>query len=294
LKLNHQVAAAEAGLTAEKIMRRNLGFSRGMIRKLKRSSGVLVNGQIVYLNKRLQEGDRLSINLRFARYTDVPPQPIPIEIAYEDDHLLIVIKPCNMLVHPLKHEQENTLANAILYHYGNETEPVFRPITRLDRDTSGLVVIAKHAHAGYRLARQLGDGELWREYLAVAHGLFALERGTIDLPINRCGDSKAKRMVSPDGRQAITHYQVEEYLAGNTLVRLRLVTGRTHQIRVHMSHIGHPLVGDTLYGGRAEGIDRQALHCRRVGLKHPVTGEALVVEAPLPEDMQRLIMSRGK
>lgn len=290
LKLNHQVEAAEAGLTAEMIMWKNLGFSRGMIRKLKRSSGVLVNGQAVYLNERLQEGDRLSISLQFAGYTDVTPQPIPIDIAYEDDHLLVVNKPSNMLVHPLKHEPENTLANAVLYHFNNNgTEPVFRPVSRLDRDTSGLVVVAKHAHAGFRLASQLGTGELRREYLAVVHGLLALERGAVDLPIARCRDSKIKHMVSPGGRRAITHYQVEEYLAGNTLVKLRLVTGRTHQIRVHMSQIGHPLVGDTLYGGRAEGIERQALHCRRVRLKHPVTGEMLVVEAPLPEDMQELI-----
>lgn len=289
MKLSYQVTAAEAGLTAERIMQRNLGFSRTMIRKLKRLSGVEVNGQAAYLNKRLQEGDQISVNLRCAEYTNVLPQPIPIEIAYEDDHLLVVNKPHNMLVHPLKHEPKNTLANAVLYHFDNDTEPVFRPLSRLDRNTSGLVVVAKHAHAGFRLAQQLNSGELWREYLAVVHGLLEQERASIDLPIGRCEDSIVKRMVRPDGRRAITNYQVEQYLANSTLARLRLVTGRTHQIRVHMSHIGHPLVGDALYGGRVEGINRQALHCCRVGMKHPINGDELIIDAPIPEDMRELI-----
>ncbi|MDF9409591.1 RluA family pseudouridine synthase [Pelotomaculum isophthalicicum JI] len=291
MKLSYQVTAADAGLTAERIMQKNLGFSRTTIRKLKRLSGVVVNGQAAYLNKRLQEGDQISVNLRFEEYTNVLPQPIPIEIAYEDEHLLIVNKPHNMLVHPLKHEPENTLANAILYHFDNNTEPVFRPLSRLDRNTSGLVVVAKHAHAGFRLAQQLSSGELWREYLAVVGGFLEQESGSIDLPIGRCKDSKVKRMVCPDGRRAITYYQVKQYLADSTLARLRLVTGRTHQIRVHMSHIGHPLVGDALYGGRMEGINRQALHCCRVGMKHPITGNELIIDAPIPEDMRRLILS---
>jgi len=289
LKLNYQVKTTEAGFTAEKVLRQNLGFSRGMVRRLKRTGGVLVNGQAFYLNRRLQEGDLLCVNLHFDEFTDAPPQPIPIDIVYEDEHILVVDKPPDMLVHPLKHEPLDTLANAVLYHYiENNTEPVFRPVSRLDRNTSGLVVVAKHAHAGFRLTSQLGTGELRREYLAVVHGLVAQKQGSIDLSIARCRDSKIKQMVHPDGRRAQTFYNVEEYLAGNTLLKLRLTTGRTHQIRVHMSHLGHPLVGDTLYGGREEEINRQALHCCRIRLLHPITGGPLVLEAPLPEDIRRI------
>lgn len=181
MKLCYQVSAEETGRTAEKIIHDNLGLSRAMVRRLKRSSGVQVNGQAVYLNTRLQEGDRLSVDLRLSKSTEVTPQPIPIDIVYEDEHLLVVSKPAGMLVHPLKHEPENTLANAVLYHYTlNGTEPVFRPLTRLDKDTSGLVILAKSAHAGYRLTQQMGTGELWREYFASAHGLLTPAQGSIE------------------------------------------------------------------------------------------------------------------
>lgn len=295
MKHYYQVKTAEAGFTVERILRQSLGFSRGMVRKLKRTGGVLVNGQATYLNRRLQDGDLLSVNLYFDESTAVLPQPIPIDIVYEDEHLLVVNKPHHMLVHPLKSEPENTLANAVLYHYlENQVEPVYRPVTRLDRDTSGLVVIAKHMHAGHRLTCQLGAGELHREYLAVVHGLLAQREGAIDAPLARCPISIIRQAVQPGGRRALTHYRVEKYLADSTLVNLRLETGRTHQIRAHMSHAGHPLVGDTLYGGREEGIKRQALHCRRISLLHPITGDMLALQAPLPEDMERLILDNSK
>lgn len=290
MKLSYQVAAAEAGQTVEGILRKNLGFSRTMLRKLKRFSGVLVNGQEVLLNQRLQAGDRLSIRLQFAGSTDIIPQPLPIDIKYEDEHLLIVDKPGNMLVHPLKHEPLNTLANAVLGHYNKDEELVYRPLSRLDRNTSGLVVVVKHAYAGCRLARQLITGELWKEYLALVHGDLSPECGFIDLPIGRCRDSTIKHMVCAAGKQAATNYQVEKHLVGCTLVKLRPTTGRTHQIRVHMSHIGHPLLGDSLYGGCVDDITRQALHCCLVRLKHPITGEVLEVEAPLPKDMEEVIL----
>ena len=195
-----------------------------------------------------------------------------------------------MLVHPLKHEQENTLANAVLHYYLEKgIEAAFRPMSRLDRNTSGLVVIAKHAYAAFRLGQQLSNGGLQREYLAVVHGLIAQEQGIIDLPVARSDDSRVKRRVCPDGKKALTYYTVLNYLTDATFLKLRLATGRTHQIRVHLCHIGHPRVGDAHYGGREEGISRQALHCCRISLTHPVTGEGLTLEAPLPGDMQKLI-----
>lgn len=290
MKLDYQVKASEAGFVVEKVLRKNLGFSRGMIRKLKRHTGVLVNEKKVLLNQRLQEGDTVSVDLQFGGLTNAQPQPIPVNIIYEDRHFLVINKPPNMLVHPLKHEQENTLANAVLYHYlQGDTEPVFRPVSRLDRNTSGLVLIAKYAHAGFRLAHQISAGKLQREYIAIVHGFVKPLQGSIDLPIARCRDSKIKHMVHPDGKRAITNYHVEKYLTENTVLKLFPKTGRTHQIRVHMSHIGHPLVGDALYGGREEGIGRQALHCRSISFTHPITGETMILEAPLPKAIQRLI-----
>ncbi|HPZ42578.1 MAG TPA: RluA family pseudouridine synthase [Bacillota bacterium] len=290
MKLERQVTAAEAGLSIEQFLRNVLGFSRSMVRRLKRLSGVLLNGQPVILSRRLKAGDRISVALQFNEFTNVLPQPIPIDFVFEDEHILVVNKPPGMLVHPLKHEQENTLANAVLHHYLEKgIEAAFRPVSRLDRNTSGLVVIAKHAYAAFRLGQQLPRGELQREYLAVVHGLIAQEQGIIDLPVARSVDSRVKRRVCPEGKKALTYYTVLKYLANATFLKLRLATGRTHQIRVHLSHIGHPLVGDTLYGGREEGISRQALHCSRVSLTHPVTGEGLTLEAPLPGDMQKLL-----
>lgn len=291
MKYYYQVKEAEAGFNVERILRQSLGFSRGMVRKLKRTDdGVLVNGQDFYLNRPVREGDILRIDLHSDKVTAVLPQPIPIDIVYEDEHLLVVNKPYHMLVHPLKREPENTLANAVLYHYlENHVEPVFRPVTRLDRDTSGLVVVAKHAHAGHRLTSHLVAGELQREYLAVVHGLLTRTEGVFDLPLARCPVCLIRQAVQPGGKRAVTHYQVEKYLADSTLVKLRLETGRTHQIRAHMRHAGHPLVGDTLYGGREAGINRQALHCWRICLPHPMSGAILALEAPLPEDMERLI-----
>lgn len=290
MKLDYRVPVSEVGLTIEKLMRTTLGFSRTLIRRLKRCSGVTVNGQTTYLNRQLKEGDQISISLRFDGNKDILPQPIPLDIIFEDKHLLVVNKPPTMLVHPLKHEPCNTLTNALLYYYRqNDMEMTSRPVTRLDRNTSGLVVVAKHAHAGFRLAQQLHTGNLQREYLAVVQGRVSQAQGTIDLPIALCEDSKIKHTVHPGGRRAATHYFTVKYLEAHTLVRLRLETGRTHQIRVHMSHIGHPLVGDTLYGGNDREMKRQALHCYRVKITHPITGRLLVMEAPVPEDMQMFI-----
>lgn len=290
MQYNYQVKTKEAGFSVEKILRQSLGFSRSMVRKLKNTNGVLVNGQASHLNRPVQEGDLLSIDLHTGKATPVLPQPIPLDIVYEDKHLLAVNKPYHMLVHPLKKEPLNTLANAVLYHYlQNGIEPVYRPVSRLDRDTSGLVVVAKHAHAGHLLTTQLGEGKLVREYLAVVHGLLANTRSTIDQPLARCPLSYIRQTVQPGGKRAVTHYQVEKHLADSTLVKLRLETGRTHQIRAHMSHIGHPLLGDTLYGGREEGINRQALHCWRISMLHPLTNKPLVLQASLPVDMQKLL-----
>lgn len=294
MKLDYRVPISEEGLTIEKLMRTTLGFSRNLVRRLKRCSGVMVNGQTTYMNRQLKEGDQICINMRFEGNQDILPQPIHLDIIFEDKHLLVVNKPSAMLVHPLKHEPYNTLTNALLYYYRqNNLELTSRLITRLDRNTSGLVVVAKHAHAGFRLSQQLHTDDLQREYLAVVQGRISQPQGIIDLPIAPCEDSKIKHTVHPGGRRAVTHYYMVKYLEAHTLVRLQIETGRTHQIRVHMSHIGHSLVGDTLYGGNDREMKRQALHCCRVKITHPITECLLEIEAPVPEDMQVFIDNKS-
>lgn len=288
--LDHRVTDVEDGRTTESLLQNTMGFSRKMIRRLKKHQGVKVNGQTVYLNYRVKGGDILSVDLKNNDDITIEPQNIPLDIIYQDQHLMVVNKPPHMLVHPLKHEQHNTLANAVLFHYHqNNLDETFRPVSRLDRGTSGLVVIAKHSHAGHLLAQQLQTGNLRRQYLAVAHGLIRQPRGVIALPIGQCADSNVKHEVSPYGRRAVTRYQVISYTTGNTVVKLDLETGRTHQIRVHLSHIGYPLVGDALYGGISKDINRQALHCYGVSFSHPLTGEYLTLDASTPEDIQRII-----
>lgn len=290
MQITHTVTSDEEGRTAEGLLRSKLGLSTTMMRKLKKNSGVHLNNSPIYLKQRVQKGDLLSFNIELQSNTTIHPQPIPLNIIHEDQHLLILKKPPNMLVHPLKHEPYNTLANAVIYYYNqNNIEGTFHPISRLDRNTSGLVVIAKNPYASNLLCKQLHTADFQREYAAVVHGQIKQRQAIIALPIARCEDSAVKHRVHQSGRRAVTHYSVVSSLHNKALVQIRLETGRTHQIRVHMSHIGHPLVGDDLYGGRSEGINRQALHCCRVSLTHPVTGSKLQFNSPLPRDMQRLL-----
>lgn len=291
MKLTYRVEEHERGRTVESLLRFKIGLSSTIIRKLKRCSGIAVNNQIAYIKDRVETGDTLSIDLEDDNQTDVEPQNIPIKIVYEDEHLLVVDKPPNMLVHPLKHEPYNTLANAVIHYYQqNNLKTSFRPVYRLDRNTSGLVVIAKHAVAGCKLSQQLHSDSFRRRYLAVVHGIVFQRRAAVALPIIRCADSNVKHTIAPHGKKAVTYYHVEKYFYNSTLVKLELKTGRTHQIRVHLSSIGFPLIGDTLYGGRPEGINRQALHCNCLELIHPITREKLFLEVPLPDDMMNLIL----
>jgi 23S rRNA pseudouridine1911/1915/1917 synthase len=201
-----------------------------------------------------------------------------------------VNKPSNMLVHPLSYHLLDTLANGVIYHWlqqGHSSK--FRAASRLDKDTSGVMLIAKNSYSCHQLAGQMKNGLCRRDYLAVVHDRIPADAGTIDLPIGRPDAGSLIFGVTAQGKEAVTHYTVLQRFAGASLVKLRLETGRTHQIRVHLRHIGHPLMGDDLYGGRLELIQRQALHSWRLEFTHPVTGELMQLEAPLPADMTALI-----
>jgi 23S rRNA pseudouridine1911/1915/1917 synthase len=211
---------------------------------------------------------------------------IPIDIIYEDEGLLIVNKQPHMVVHPTRSHQDNTLANGVAYYFKNKgIKRKVRFVNRLDMNTSGIVIIAKNPYVHNQLAEQMKENSVEKYYYAIVEGVLRGE-GTINEPIVRLREEDIVRVVHPSGKESITHYRAEKTFNNMTLVKLKLITGRTHQVRVHMKHIGHPIVGDTLYGKESTLIDRQALHCYEMKFINPLSGEDLRVTCPLPEDMK--------
>lgn len=252
---------------------------------LKRTPGsLLCNGELLRSVDIIFSGDIIEIQLPSEEFNVVPVEG-EIDILYEDNFMLIVNKPAGMPVHPVKVHQEDTLANIIAYKYGSADYGfVFRAVNRLDRDTSGIVIVAKDRH----ISSLLQKTDIEKHYIAVCHGETPVN-GTVDAPIKLKSNSKIVRCVSTDGQFAVTHYTKVLGFANASVIDLILETGRTHQIRCHMSSIGFPLFGDDLYGGSLDTISRQALHCRSVSFKHPITGENIHVSAELPEDIKELI-----
>ena len=284
-----------AGLEVNTLLRRQLGLSGTVLRRVKwLEDGITLDGVRVNVRVRGAEGQTLAVRLTDPTPTSgVVPAEGPLDIVYEDPDLVVVNKAPGVLVHPGHGHFDDTLGNFLMYHYkmtGDESD--FHPVHRLDRGTSGLVVIAKHAHAQEKLKNQLHTGDFRRVYLAVCDGAPPWPGGTVDAPIGRLDGSLTAREVRPDGRPARTHYQVVRTCGPRTLVELELETGRTHQIRVHMAHIGCPLTGDFLYGRENRAlIARPALHSARLELTHPITGERLCFSASVPADMAALTFS---
>ncbi len=290
MHLEYKVTEEHDNQKVSQILKSQLKFSRGEMRRLKRCAGVLVNGQTVRLNALVKAGDLILINLQEDDNQPVIPQELPLDILFEDEHILVLNKPSNMLVHPLSYHVLDTLANGVIYHLQQQGQnSKFRAVSRLDKDTSGVILIAKNSYSCYQLAEQMNKGFCRREYLAVVHNSIDSDAGTINLPIGRPNDGSLIFGVTPQGKAAITHFTVIQRFATGSLVKIRLETGRTHQIRVHMSHLGHPVMGDDLYGGSLELIKRQALHSWYLAFYHPVSKETMQLQAPLPEDMTALI-----
>lgn len=269
------------------------GYSRQNVVALKKMpESILVNGIWEHVNFKLNSDDILTIHIKESQSNDkILPIPLPLPIVYEDEDILVIDKPANMPVHPSIHNYDNTLANAVAYYYKKKNIPfIFRCINRLDRDTTGLTIIAKHMLSGGILSDMVSKREIHREYLAIVSGQMS-GKGTVDAPIAREQESMIKRCVDfIHGERAVTHYNVLANLMDRaTLVSLKLETGRTHQIRVHMNHLGHPLLGDDLYGGDLSLIERQALHSHKLMFKHPITKKELCFESPLPEDMNMVL-----
>ncbi len=275
-------------ISVEKVLKEKWKVPKKLLHQLRMEKRVQVNSQIVTRwDQQLKQGDKLQIRLFVDEEYGVEPQYIPIEICYEDDHLLIVNKPAGIDTHPNVGERD-TLANAVAYHLQTEgLQTKIRHIHRLDRDTSGGVVFAKHPLAGPLLDGMLEKRLISRTYIAFVHGCLKQKKGTITAKIGRDRHHPTRRRVSNTGDHAVTHYEVIKYYTKNnvTLVKLTLDTGRTHQIRVHMSHHGYPIVGDILYGGKPEGIKRQALHAEHIHMIHPFTNESIDVDIPWSDDI---------
>ncbi|EME75870.1 Ribosomal large subunit pseudouridine synthase D [Bacillus paralicheniformis] len=250
---------------------------------------IKINHKAAAHNQQLKSGDRIDIDLREEEESGVIPEYGELHVLFEDDHMLIVNKPAGIATHPNEKGQTGTLSNLIaFYDQTNGTERKIRHVHRLDKDTSGAVVFAKHRLAHAILDEQLQKKELARTYLAIAEGKLKNRKGTIKDPIGRDRYHPARRRVSPTGQAAVTHYTVKGYhpTYDVSLCELRLETGRTHQIRVHLAHLGHPLSGDELYGGSTGLLQRQALHAAEISVTHPISGERLTVNAPLPDDFK--------
>lgn len=285
----HEVKEQWQGRTVRSLLNEEMGMARQVLTRLKRSGSVLKNGLPCYLRDTVAQGDLLTIVLKEELEQEIEPEDIPFDVVYEDEHLLAVNKPAGLVVHPTKGYMSGTLANAVIHHWSRQGKPyAFRPVHRLDRDTSGLVLIAKNPYVQEALTVQHHTREWTKKYLCLVTGVVPELEGRIDEPIARVGNGSRARIISTEGKSAITLWELVETFTGASLVRAELVTGRTHQIRVHFAHIGHPLIGDDVYGSPSPLITRQALHAAEVRFTHPISRSIVHLNCPLPEDMQGL------
>lgn len=291
--LEHRVAAGSAGRTVEEILKEEMGVSGRMIQRLTRSRGILLNRRPGYLRRMVREGDTLAARIGAEEEPTLAPVAMDLAILHEDDDSIVLDKPAGLLVHPTASHHTRTLAHGLAHHYAEQGAALrVRPVHRLDRDTSGAILFAKSAFAQNELDRQLREGELVREYLALVEGRVVSDAGEIDAPIGRARRNPRLREVRHDGQPARTRYRVTQRMAGASLLRVQLDTGRTHQIRVHLAHLGHPVAGDRAYGAvqTARG-QRIALHSARIAFRHPRSAAPIEVEAPLPADLERVVDS---
>ena len=281
-----------AGLRVEQFLRqkRYSGQNLSEIKRMPKS--ILVNGVHYYMRQELSKGDHLQVRICETQNSEkIPPTKLALDIIYEDEDLLVLNKPAGMPIHPSLNNYTNSMANALAYYFQSQGKPfIFRCCNRLDRDTSGLTIVSKHLVSGSILSDMTKYREVHREYLAIARGSVTPSEGTIQAPLGRKEGTIIERTVDWEhGEDAVTHYKVVKEANGHSLVSLRLETGRTHQIRIHMKYLGYPLIGDYLYNPDMEYMTRQALHSHHMEFTHPITGEHMSFTAPLPEDMARVM-----
>lgn len=289
--IEKNITSAEDGMTLKEYAG-ELGISKRLLTDIKFSGGdLLINGEHVTVKYVLRDGDLLVVKFPEEQVSEtLLAEPVPLDILYEDEHVLVINKQPYVSSIPSREHPAGSIANGIIHHYQkNGVRATVHLVTRLDRDTSGVMLIAKHRFAHSILSSAQKNGLVKRRYVAVVHGRMTETEGKIDAPIDRHPDSIIERMVTPGGQKAVTHFRVTRITDDLTSMALQLETGRTHQIRVHMSYLGHPLCGDTLYGGTRQKIDRQALHSEQLSFIHPLTQEKMTFHAALPHDMQELV-----
>lgn len=290
--LEYRITENEKDKKLREYLRSNAKLSGRLIKGAAIDGRIKVNQAVTKLNYVLKVGDLISFQVEKEESQNIEPEKIDLDIRYEDEDLIVVNKMPGMVVHPTKSYPRGTLANGLLYYFKERGENcIVRLVSRLDMDTSGLIIVAKNQFSHMSLARDMQSENFKKSYLAVVHGKLHDKEGTIDLPIYRTGDGSIKRVVDEKGQRSITHYKVIDSFDEAELLELTLETGRTHQIRVHLSYLGHPIFGDTLYGieGDKDIISRQALHAYKLSLPHPRTGEILTLESELPCDIKSLI-----
>lgn len=271
------------------LISKDIDITRSSLQKLIDEGGVFVNGKAQSKSYKLRNGDTVEITIPEPKELEVVAQDIPIEIVYEDEHLLVVNKPKGMVVHPAPGNSDGTLVNALLFHCKGRLSSIngiIRPgiVHRIDKNTSGLLIVAKTDNAHNHLAKQISEHSFTREYRAVVCGRFKEEKGTIDAPIGRDKRDRKKMCVCmQNSKHAVTHYEVIEQYEKYAYMRFILETGRTHQIRVHSAYIGHPVLGDDVYGKAYKGIEGQCLHAKKLGFIHPETGEYMEFDSELPD-----------
>lgn len=276
-------------------------LSRTMLQKLIENGDILVNGEKKKISYQVQEGDKITIRIPEIKETSIKAQEIPIEILYEDNDILVVNKPKGMVVHPANGNPDGTLVNAVmaickdsLSGIGGELRPGI--VHRLDKDTSGVLIVAKNNQAHIKVSQEIKDRKVSKIYIALVRGIVSENVATINMPIGRSNKDRKKMAVVKDGKEAITHFKVLKRYNKYTLLEVKIDTGRTHQIRVHMAEIGHPVIGDMVYSnGKNEfGVEGQMLHAKSLDFKHPITGENMHVEAELPKYFQDVLKQLSK
>ncbi|MHA6544904.1 RluA family pseudouridine synthase [Lactobacillus delbrueckii] len=296
----YELIAEESGQRLDKYLAGEMtNLSRSRIKELVQAGEVLVNGKKSKVSYKVQKGDLIQVTVLPLEPLKLEAENIPLDIVYEDEDVIVVNKPQGMVVHPAAGHPSHTLVNALLYHTRDlaDSPEGFRPgiVHRIDKDTSGLLMVAKNAAARESLEKQLAAKSNKRQYLAIVHGNFAEEEGTIDAPIGRNPKDRKQMAVVEKGKSAVTHFKVLEQYQGYSLVECQLETGRTHQIRVHMAYIGHPLAGDPLYGPRKTLPGHgQFLHAKTLGFEQPSTGEWLEFSVQLPDIFQQTVADLRK
>ena len=289
-------ATEHAGIRLDAFLSADGALTRSQAARLIAEGRVRVNGKPAAKSARLSGGETVTVDVPQLRETALPPQDIPLDVVYEDDDVIVVNKPTGLVVHPAPGHPDGTLVNALLHHCGDSLSGIGgekRPgiVHRIDRDTSGLIIAAKNDAAHLALSAQLKDHSLSRTYECLVTGNMKQDSGTVDAPIGRSSSDRKKMAVVPTGRRAVTHWEVVARYPGVTHLRCRLETGRTHQIRVHMAYIGHPILGDTVYGAKkpVPGLTGQCLHAAGLRFVHPRTGEPVELHCPLPPEFTAML-----